>query len=105
MESKAATPPLDLDELMEKIRSEVTERKQVSGLVSTSEAEPVPLTDFATRQWSARSLLALPAIEFARATHLAFFGREPSHDEFVRLRDRLLVNRVGRMRILREFHR
>jgi len=104
-ESKTAATALDLDVLMEKIRAEVVERKQLAGVVSPSEVAPIASPDFATRKWNARQLLALPATDFARATHLAFFGREPSPDEFVRLRDRLLVGRVGRMRILREFRR
>ena len=94
---------LDLDELMEQIRAEVAERKQHSGSDARF-AEPVTAssTDFESRSWSARDLLALPVAEFARATHLAFLGREATPEEFVRLRDRLLGG-VGRMRILREF--
>jgi SAM-dependent methyltransferase len=105
MESKTAASALDLDALMEKIRAEVAERKQLAGADSPSAPEPIVSADVATRKWSARELLALPATDFARAAHLAFFGREPSPDEFVRLRDRLLVDSVGRMRILREFRR
>ncbi|HEX3431010.1 MAG TPA: methyltransferase domain-containing protein [Rhizomicrobium sp.] len=104
-EFRSASPALDLDALMEKIRAEVAERKQLAGATAPSEPAPIATTDFAARKWNARELLALPATDFARATHLAFFGREPSPDEFVRLRDRLLVEGVGRMRILREFHR
>jgi SAM-dependent methyltransferase len=88
---------------MERIRAEVAERKRQSG---PNAPVPEPLsgpTDFAVRCWTARELLELPAADFARATHLAFLGREPSPEEFVRLRDRLLVSHVGRMRILREF--
>ena len=101
---KPAAPEPDLDELMERIRAEVAERRKHS-----EGGAPVPksheaLPDFAGRHWTARELLGLPAPEFARATHLAFLGREPTPDEFVRLRDRLLIEHVGRMRVLREFH-
>src|SRR5207248_5108528 len=105
MQSKSAAPALDLDELMEKIRAEVAERKQLHGATAQPEPAQIPAADFATRNWNARELLALPATDFARAVHLAFFGREPSPDEFVRLRDRLLVEHTGRTRILREFRR
>ena len=105
MESKSAAPALDLDELMEKIRAEVAERKQLHGATTPPEAVQIPIADFATRNWNARELLALPATDFARAVHLAFFGREPSPDEFVRVRDRLLVEHIGRTRILRELRR
>ena len=101
--TKTATPEPELDELMERIRAEVAERKK-----SANEPAPIPkprdtLPDFAGRRWTAGALLAMPAPEFARAAHLAFLGREPTPDEFVRLRDRLLVEHVGRMRVLREF--
>jgi 2-polyprenyl-3-methyl-5-hydroxy-6-metoxy-1,4-benzoquinol methylase len=103
--SNPGTQGLDLDALMEKIRAEVAERQLHAGAVVRTEPTQVVPANFATRKWSARELLALPAADFARATHLAFFGREPSPDEFVRLRDRLLIHGVGRMRILREFCR
>jgi SAM-dependent methyltransferase len=101
--TKIAASEHDLDELMERIRAEVAERRKLS-----EKNVPVPqargdLPDVAQRRWTARELLTLPAPEFARAIHLAFLGREPAPDEFVRLRDRLLVAHVGRMRILREF--
>jgi len=101
--TKTATPELDLDELMERIRAEVVERKKLSdgNIPAPNSHEPTP--DLADRRWTARELLMLPAPEFARAAHLAFWCREPTPDEFVRLRDRLLVEHVGRMRILREF--
>jgi SAM-dependent methyltransferase len=105
MESKSAAPALDLDELMEKIRAEVAERKQLYAATAPAEPTQTPTADFAIHNWNARELLALPATDFARAMHLAFFGREPSPEEFVRLRDRLLVDGIGRMRILREFGR
>ena len=101
--SKAAAPELDLDELMERIRAEVAERKKLSEANVPAPKSHEPTPDFAGRHRTARELLMLPAPEFARATHLAFLGREPTPDEFVRLRDRLLVEHVGRMRILREF--
>jgi len=103
----AATPKLDLDQLMEQIRAEVTERKQSSGEPAASGLAdaPVAAPDFAVRRFNAREILAMPVPEFVRASHLALLGREPEPDEFVRLRDRLLVNRVGRMRVLREFRR
>jgi SAM-dependent methyltransferase len=100
-----AAPEPDLDELMERIRAEVVERKKLSQGNAPAPYLQGSLPDLAGRQWTARELLILPAPEFARAAHLAFWGREPSPDEFVRLRDRLLVEHVGRMRILREFHR
>lgn len=103
--SGTAAQTLDLDELMEKIRSEVAERKQLTAVPLQTPVASSPTPDFASRQWNARDLLALPPADFARAIHVAFFGREPSPDEFGRLRDRLLVGGVGRMRILREFHR
>lgn len=101
--TKSAASELDLDELMERIRAEVAERKKQSEGNAPVPKPHEPLPDFAGRRWTARELLILPASEFARATHLAFLGREPSPDEFVRLRDRLLVEHVGRMRMLREF--
>lgn len=104
-EPNSATPAPDLDALMEKIRAEVEERKQLRGAHVASDSEPTSAMDLTRRTWNARELLALPATDFARAMHLAFFGREPSPDEFVRLRDRLLVEHVGRTRILREFRR
>jgi len=104
-QSKTTGQTLDLDALMEKIRAEVAERKHLSGAVVPTEPAQIAAADFATRKWSARELLALPATGFARATYLAFYGREPSPAEFDRLRDRLLVDGVGRMRILREFRR
>lgn len=104
-ESNSAAPTPDLDALMEKIRAEVAERKALRGTHVVSESEQISATEFADRSWSARELLALPGADFARAMHLAFFGREPSPEEFVRLRDRLLVEHVGRTRILREFRR
>src|SRR5215469_13390641 len=104
LESKSAAATRDLDELMNKIRAEVAQRKQLAG-ANLPPAEAVQISDFTGRKWTARDLLSLPVADFARATHIAFFGREPSPDEFVRLRDRLLVQGVGRMRILREFRR
>lgn len=103
--SRAKTQQLDLDELMERIRAEVAERKRLSGETAPISAPETraDVPDIATRRLNARELLALPVAEFVRGTHLAFFGREPQPDEFIRLRDRLLVNHVGRMRILREF--
>lgn len=95
----------DLDELMDKIRAEVAERKQLAGAIRPAEAVQIPAADFANRKWTARELLALPTTDFARAIYVAFLGREPSPAEFVRLRDRLLVEGVGRMRVLREFRR
>ncbi|HLY06469.1 MAG TPA: class I SAM-dependent methyltransferase [Rhizomicrobium sp.] len=105
LDSKSALAAADLDDLMNKIRAEVADRKQLAGTAILAEPAPFSAEDFATRKWTARELLALPATDFARATHIAFLGREPSPDEFVRLRDRILVENVGRMRILREFRR
>jgi SAM-dependent methyltransferase len=104
-QSASGARTLDLDALMEKIRAEVADRKQLARAVAPTEPARVAPADFSTRRWSARELLALPATDFARATHLAFWGREPSANEFVRLRDRLLVDGVGRVRVLREFRR
>ncbi|MGH6878867.1 MAG: class I SAM-dependent methyltransferase [Rhizomicrobium sp.] len=101
--AKAAAPKLDLDELMERIRAEVSERKRLSGAPTPPAETAIPEADFAAHRWTARQLLALPASEFVRAVHLAFLGRDPMPEEFVRLRDRLLVSHVGRMRVLREF--
>jgi SAM-dependent methyltransferase len=98
-----SAPELDLDQLMERIRAEVAERKQPAGPASPLVDQVVPDSDFATRHWTARDLLALPGAKFARAVHLAFLGREPKPDEFIRLRDRVLIAHVSRMRILREF--
>jgi O-antigen chain-terminating methyltransferase len=101
--SKAATPELDLDELMERIRAEVSERKKSSEANAPTPASRGAAVDLAERRWTAGELIRLPTPEFARAVHLTFFGREPTPDEFVRLRDRLIVEHVGRMRVLREF--
>ncbi|HEY3638475.1 MAG TPA: class I SAM-dependent methyltransferase [Rhizomicrobium sp.] len=92
----------DLDGLMEQMRAEVAERRQAAEANASSEPPNEP-DKLAVRRWTAHALLMLPAPEFARAVYLAFLGREPSPDEFVRLRDRLLIEHVGRMRILREF--
>src|ERR1700733_2514686 len=94
-------PEIDLDELMERIRGEVAERKKHSGAAVPTPGDKLP--DYTGRRWTAGEILRLPSPEFARAAYLAFLGREPTPDEFVRLRDRLLVEHVGRMRILREF--
>jgi O-antigen chain-terminating methyltransferase len=102
--TNTAAPELDLDELMQRIRAEVTERKKQSEAAPPRPKSEARTTDFAARRFTARELLTLPTSEFTRAAYLAFLGREPLPDEFVRLRDRLLVNHVGRMRILREFH-
>jgi SAM-dependent methyltransferase len=102
--NKATASELDLDELMERIRAEVAERKKSSEESTPPANNSVPMADVSGRRWKARELLTLPAPEFARATYLAFLGREPTPDEFVRLRDRLLVEHTGRMRLLREFH-
>ncbi|MGH6890395.1 MAG: class I SAM-dependent methyltransferase [Rhizomicrobium sp.] len=94
---------LDLDELMERIRAEVAERKAQSGIPAVAAETPLAAPDPDGRIWTAQALLALPVAEFARAVHLAFYGREPTPEEFVNLRDRLLTGRAGRMRVLREF--
>jgi 2-polyprenyl-3-methyl-5-hydroxy-6-metoxy-1,4-benzoquinol methylase len=101
--SKPAAPELNLDALMETIRTEVAERKRAAGALAAGSAERP--ASFDTRSWTARQLIELPAADFARAVHIAFLGRDPTPDEFVRLRDRLLINQVGRMRVLREFRR
>jgi SAM-dependent methyltransferase len=105
VDPKSAAQALDLDALMEKIRAEIAERKQFRDATTTSDSLCELPADFATHTWTARELLALPVTDFARAVHLAFFGREPSPEEFVRLRDRLLLEHVGRMRVLREIRR
>ncbi|HEX4079733.1 MAG TPA: class I SAM-dependent methyltransferase [Rhizomicrobium sp.] len=94
---------LELDELMERIRAEVSERKRQSGIAAPRSEPGATPPDFASHRWTARELLTLPTAEFVRASHLAFLGREPTPDEFVELRDRILVSYVGRMRIIREF--
>lgn len=96
-------PDLDLDELMERIRAEVAERRQQSAMPAAPAEITVGLPDREGRVWTAQELLALPIADFARGVHLAFFGREPTPEEFTSLRDRLLTGRAGRMRILREF--
>ncbi|HEY3777883.1 MAG TPA: class I SAM-dependent methyltransferase [Rhizomicrobium sp.] len=101
-DTKASAPKLDLDELMERIRAEVAERKRQSNTAALFVPAPV-MPDPGARNWSVQEILALPLAEFVRAVHLAFLGREPSPDEFVRVRDRLLAGHAGRMRILREF--
>lgn len=100
----AKSPPeLDLDRLMERIRAEVAERKRLAEIAAPVSVQATADSDFATRRWTARDLLALPGAEFARCVHIAFFGREPKPHEFTLLRDRVLVAHVGRTRILREF--
>jgi O-antigen chain-terminating methyltransferase len=98
-------PKLDLDELMERIRAEVAERKRQSDHQPVTGKPPRSVRDRDGEIWTAQALLVLPVTEFARAVHLAFFGREPTTDEFVSLRDRLLAGRAGRMRVLREFRK
>lgn len=105
IEPGSAAAARDLDNLMKTIREEVAERKHRAAATMPTEPLPVSAADSANRSWTAGELLVLPAADFARAVHFAFLGREPSPDEFVRLRDRLLVHGVGRMRILREFRR
>ena len=62
--SKTAAPELDLDELMERIRGEVAERKKLSeGSARAPTARDTSL-DFAARRWTARELLTLPAPAF-----------------------------------------
>jgi 2-polyprenyl-3-methyl-5-hydroxy-6-metoxy-1,4-benzoquinol methylase len=98
-------PKLDLDEMMARIRAEVADRgrqAEETGPANGSDlSSAVP--DTAGFALTAHELLALPVAEFVRASHLALLGREPQPDEFVGLRDRLLVGKVGRMRVLREF--
>ena len=98
-------PKLDLDEMMARIRAEVADRArqaEEAGPANGSDlSSAVP--DTAGFALTAHELLALPVAEFVRASHLALLGREPQPDEFVGLRDRLLVGKVGRMRVLREF--
>jgi 2-polyprenyl-3-methyl-5-hydroxy-6-metoxy-1,4-benzoquinol methylase len=101
--TQSTAKTLDLDELMERIRAEVSERKRLSGIAAPLSEPGAAPADFASHRWNARELLTLPTAEFMRASHLAFLGREPTPDEFVKLRDRILVSYVGRMRILREF--
>jgi 2-polyprenyl-3-methyl-5-hydroxy-6-metoxy-1,4-benzoquinol methylase len=103
--ASANSPKLDLDELMERIRAEVAERKRQAGEASPTNGLDVSNTvpDVMARVLTARELLALPVAEFVRASYVALLGREPQPDEFIVLRDRLLVGHVGRMRVLREF--
>ena len=89
---------------MEFICAEVAVRRKSSEESTPPADNSDPMADLSSRHWKARELLTLPAPEFARATYLACLGREPTPDEFVRLRDRLLVEHTGRMRLLREFH-
>ena len=101
--TKSDAPELNLDELMEKIRAEVAERKRAAGAVAAGSTERPASLD--RPSWTARQLLELPPADFARAVHIAFLGRDPTPDEFVHLRDRLLISQVGRIRVLREFRR
>lgn len=103
--ANTGAPKLDLDELMERIRAEVAGRKRQSGTTALPAQTPSAVLDPTARTWTAQELLVLPMAEFARAVHHAFWGREPTTDEFVRIRDRLLGGHAGRMRVLREFRK
>lgn len=98
-------PKLDLDEMMARIRAEVADRARQAEETGPANGSDVSnaAPDTAGFALTARELLALPVAEFVRASHLALLGREPQPDEFVGLRDRLLVGHVSRMRVLREF--
>ncbi|HTT82670.1 MAG TPA: hypothetical protein VMF67_04245 [Rhizomicrobium sp.] len=97
-------PKLDLDELMERIRSELAKQSAFQKHDLSAPDMGNTSQGFERRNWTARELLTLPTAEFAHAVHFAFLGREPTPDEFTRLRDRLILQHVGRMRVLREFH-
>ncbi len=89
-----AEPPLDLDQLMGTLRREVEARKQRA----RDQAE------FTTAlAGSLEAVLAMPDAEFAAAAYHLALGRAPSEHEVGGSLNRLLLGRVTRTGLLREF--
>ena len=103
----ASAPKLDLDELMERIRAEVEERRRTKSPAPPAKfavAGRAPANASALRQYRAAELLALPSAEFVRCGFFTAFGREPDASEFAMLLDRILTDNASLLDMLREFH-
>ncbi len=93
-----APPKLDLDALMERLRTEVEARKLQAG---SPDAASGAILGGRTA-YSARLLLDLPEAEFVVTAHRAILRREADADEVGRHLDRLLLGEVTRAGLLHE---
>lgn len=94
---EADAPLLDLDELMERLRSEVEARKR-----QARKDEAVTAGALAA-DYEIDALLALPDAQFVRAAYQLALDRAPSEHEAAGSLNRLLLGRVSRSGLLREF--